>query len=114
MTTIVLLTISNIFMTFAWYAFEVQASPDLHRDSRQLGHRLFRVLFSSARQPNWLVRIQRGTAKDDSGSNHPDRIFGILGVLSRRTDQVELHIGLRFDRAGGVCDFQKMVTARQI
>ena len=40
-------------------------------------------------------------------------VFGILGVLSRRTAKMELHIGLRFDCAGGVCDFQEVVITRR-
>ncbi len=40
MRTIILLTISNIFMTFAWYGhLKFRSVPPVEGDPRQLGHR---------------------------------------------------------------------------
>jgi len=56
MRTIVLLTISNIFMTFAWYGhLKYRSEGLLESDSCQLGYRVFRVLFPGAGKSHQLL-----------------------------------------------------------
>jgi len=74
MTTIVLLTISNIFMTFAWYGhLKYREAPLFKVIVVSWGIAFFRILLSGASQSNWLVRVHRGAAEDDSGSDYTDR-----------------------------------------
>jgi len=79
--TILLLTISNIFMTFAWYGHLRSA---LEGYPRQLGHRLFRILLPGAGQSHRLVRIHHRPTQNDSGSHHAHRLRNFLDDLSRR------------------------------
>ena len=77
MRTILLLTISNIFMTFAWYG---------HLKYRKLAlwkvvvaswaSRYLNILLPGSREPHRFVRIQRRTAEDHPGSHHSFRLFG--------------------------------------
>jgi hypothetical protein len=110
MTTILLLTLSNIFMTFAWYGhLKYRHAP------------LFKVIVIS-----WLIAFAEycfqvpanrigsyafttAQFEDHTGGHHPNRIFDLLGLISSRTAEVELPRGFRHDdrRRGG--DFQEVV-----
>jgi len=56
MTTILLLTLSNIFMTFAWYGHLKYRQATLFKVILvSWGHRLLRILFSSPRKSHRVV-----------------------------------------------------------
>jgi hypothetical protein len=56
MRTIALLTISNIFMTFALVrTLEISRSTTLQGDRYQLGNRLLRILLPSSGKPDRLL-----------------------------------------------------------
>ena len=78
MTTILLLTLSNIFMTFAW---SPRAAVQGHR--HQLAYRLCGVLFPSTRQPHRLLRVHDGAVEDHSGGHHLT-VFSVFSVLYLR------------------------------
>ena len=61
--------------------FEIPAGAAVQSHSHQLGHRLFRILLPGARQPHRLLRIHRGATEDHPGSDHADRVFGVLGPV---------------------------------
>ena len=54
--TVLLLCASNTFMTCAWYGHlkYLHDSSAVDRHPHRVGHRLFRILLSSARQPDRL------------------------------------------------------------
>jgi hypothetical protein len=58
MTTILLLTLSNVFMTFAWYGHLKYRHAPLFKVCHQLAHRRCGVLFSGASQPHRLLRLR--------------------------------------------------------
>jgi uncharacterized protein (DUF486 family) len=114
MTTIVLLTISNIFMTFAWYG---------HLKYRQAP--LLKVILISwviafaeycFQVPANRIGSYEFTAvqlKTIQAVHHAHRVFGVLGFVFRREAEMELFGRLRHDRVGGVCDFQEMVAPKK-
>jgi len=74
MTTIVLLTISNIFMTLAWYGhLKYREAPLFKVIVVSWGNCVFPILLSGASQSNWLVRVHRGAVEDDAGSDYTNR-----------------------------------------
>jgi uncharacterized protein (DUF486 family) len=110
MTTIVLLTISNIFMTFAWYG---------HLKYRQAP--LFKGILAS-----WLIAfaeyclqvpanrlgsyefspVQLKTIQE---VNHSGGIFWLLGLVPGRWFEMELFCRLWLNGDGGLGDFQEVV-----
>jgi uncharacterized protein (DUF486 family) len=78
MLTILLLTISNIFMTFAWYGHLKYRNEALWKVTRQWGHRLLRALLSGARQPHRFVRIHGRAAQNHPGGHYSHTVFSVL------------------------------------
>ena len=112
MTTILLLTLSNIFMTFAWYG-HLKYPASAARESRrsQLADRACGILFSSPGEPHRILRVHRRSVKDHSGGHHPDRLFRLFGFLSKRTAEVELPRRFRHDHRSSIRDLQEVVIA---
>ena len=67
-----LLTASNLFMTFAWYGAPAQhAGPRLvDRRAGELGHRAVRIPAAGAGQPHRLHGAVARAAQDHAGSDH--------------------------------------------
>ncbi len=81
MTTIVLLTISNVFMTFALYGhLKYPEHASAEGDLRQLAHCINGVLFSGASEPDRFLRIHDGAAEDHSGSVTLT-VFSVLSIM---------------------------------
>jgi uncharacterized protein (DUF486 family) len=61
LVSIGLLTLSNVFMTFAWYAHlkALSHKPWIVAALHQLGHRAVRIPAAGAGQPHWLQRCCR-------------------------------------------------------
>jgi Putative member of DMT superfamily (DUF486) len=110
MTTIVLLTISNIFMTFAWYGhLKCRQAPLFKVIVISWGIAFFEYCFQVPANRIGSYEFSAVTTEDHPGNNHLDRVLGVLRALPGRTNPVELYCGLRADRGGGVCDFQEVV-----
>jgi hypothetical protein len=62
------------------WAFKVQELSVVHGDSGELGHCLYRILFSSADQSDRPRTIQRGTAQDDSRGHRTGRVLNFFVV----------------------------------
>ena len=104
MLTVLLLIISNTFMTFAWYgASEGPFHADRHRRPRQLADCARRILLSGPGQQNRVRPVRGIPAQDYSGSDYAGRLRHLRLVVFRRTDAVELRRVLRLSlRRGGV------------
>ena len=110
MRTIALLTISNIFMTFAWYGHLKYREVPLYKVIvRELADCVLRILLPSTGKPHRLLRIHRGPTEDDPGSDHSDRLRGFLGAVPEAAAALELSGGLRPDRRGRGRDLQEMI-----
>ena len=106
MTTILLLTLSNIFMTFAWYGhLKYRNAPLFKVIVISWLNCLCGILFSGTRQPHRLLRIHAAQLKTDSGGDHANCVLGLLGALFASTAEVELFCGLRHDDRRGRGDF---------
>jgi Putative member of DMT superfamily (DUF486) len=76
MRTIILLTISNVFMTLAWYGhLKFKESPLWIAIYRQLDDRPRRVLLSGARKLHRFVSIFNSAAENYSRSHHACRVL---------------------------------------
>ena len=111
MTTIVLLTISNIFMTFAWYGHLKYRSTPLPKVifvSWLIAS--MEYCFQVPAKPDRFLRIHDGAAEDHSGSDNPYGVFRLLGAVSEGIAEVELRGGIRDDGGRGFRDFQEMLA----
>jgi Putative member of DMT superfamily (DUF486) len=109
--TIILLTIANIFMIFAWYGHLKYGNVSLWKVIvASWGIAFFRILLSAADEPVRLVGIHRSAAENDPGSDYADGVFYFLDRLSRRAIPMELcgrfwlHFGGRFFRVPPVIE----------
>jgi hypothetical protein len=99
MRTIALLTVSNIFMTFAWYG---------HLKYRDVP--LFKVIVIS-----WMIAFfeycfQRGATEDRSGGDHPDSVLSVFGAVPETAGALEPRRRIRHDRRRRRGDLQTMVS----
>jgi hypothetical protein len=79
-------------------ALKIQKRSALARNPRQLGPGFFRILISSAGEPDRIERVERASTQDLAGMHHPNRIyFDIVRVVSF-AHQMELLRFLRLDR----------------
>src|SRR5882724_6194204 len=69
---------------------EIPRRAALQSDRSELDDCVLRILLSSSRQPRRLVRIQRGPAKDDSGSDYAHCLRRILGAVFETAIALEL------------------------
>ena len=110
MTTIVLLTISNIFMTFAWYGhLKFRQAPLFKVILISWGIAFFEYCFQvpANRIGSYeFSAVQLKTIQEVITLT----FLGVLGAVSGRADQVELHRGICPDRCGSVRDFQEVVN----
>jgi len=94
--TIVLLTISNIFMTFAWYGHLKYRSEALWKVIlASWGIAFFEYCFQVPANRIGSLRIQHRAAQDYSGSHHPRGLRDLLvtylgeklkyGIMRRRS-----------------------------
>jgi len=83
MTTIVLLTISNIFMTFAWYGhLKYRQAPLFKVIVISWGIAFFEYCFQVPANRIWILRVHRGAAQDHPGGNYTYGFLRVLGLLS--------------------------------
>ena len=90
MRTIALLTISNIFMTFAWYGHLKYRNVPLFKAILLSWMIAFFEYCFQVPQPHWLLRIHRGPAEDRSGSHYARGFFRFLGFLFEAADSMEI------------------------
>jgi hypothetical protein len=109
MQTILLLTISNIFMTIAWWASQVQRLATVDRDSGELGDCLRRVLLPGACESDRALPVQRCAIENHPGSDYPGRVLRLFGGLSEGRVEMELSGWFCHDGRGGLRNLQRMV-----
>jgi hypothetical protein len=91
MHTVALLTISNIFMTIAWYGhLKYKASPLWIVILVSWGICLCRVLFPGAGESHRPLPIQRCLIENRPGSDYPGRVLHLLSGLSEGKVEMEL------------------------
>ena len=83
MITILLLIVSNIFMTLAWYGhLKFPHLPMVDRHLHRLEHRAHRIFIRRARQPHRLcARVQRRAAQDHPGDRDHLGVFAIFAAI---------------------------------
>jgi hypothetical protein len=113
--TIVLPTISNIFMDLRLVrSLEVPQRSPLESNPCQLGHRILRILFPGACESYRFLRIHHGAAQDHSGSHFVDSVRGFLRNLSWRKIKMELCSRRCVSRSRRVLRFPQMVNSRSV
>jgi hypothetical protein len=99
MRTILLLTISNVFMTIAWYGhFKFRSEVLWKVIVVSWGDRLLRILSPGSREPHRLLPVQRRPTEDHSRDYYSLDLPRLLGRVSRRQIQMELPRGFCFYR----------------
>ena len=91
------------------WSSEVQGISSVHDDSRELGDRLCRILFSSAGQSDRPWADHCGAAQDDAGGHYAGRLLDLLRCVPEGSAEVELCRGICADRGGGIHYFQRVV-----
>jgi hypothetical protein len=109
--TIVLLTLSNVFMTFAWYAHlkELNQKPWIIAALLSWGVALFEYL----RQPDRVHALRCGPAQDHAGSDCPVGVRPILGVLPAPAVAAQLSVGRMLPDGRGVFHVQGRVRSEE-
>lgn len=100
MSTIFLLMLSNVFMTFAWYG-HLKYGHDWPLGKAILvfvGNRTVRVLFGGARQSLWLCSVLRISTQDHSRGDHDLGLHRVRDFLSQGKARLELSRGIRLPR----------------
>jgi hypothetical protein len=88
--TILLLTISNIFMTIAWYGhLKYKDSPLWIAILVSWGLPSSSTV-SKYRPTDWALLVFGCATEDDPGSDHAGPVLRFLDVLSQRAAEVEL------------------------
>lgn len=109
MRTIILLTISNIFMTFAWYGHLKYRNVALWKIvAISWVIAFFEYCFQVP--ANRLGSYEFRATQNHSGSHYPLRFFHLLHRLSGRAAEVELRRGIRLHRPCGVFCFSPVVN----
>ena len=107
MTTIVLLTISNIFMTFAWYGhLKYRQAPLFKVIVISWGIAFFEYCFQvpANRIGSYeFSAVQLKTIQEVITLT----VFGLFRAVPGPASQMELYFGIRPDRGGGVRNFQR-------
>ena len=102
MYTILLLTISNIFMTIAWYGhLKYKDSPLRIVILASWGDCLPRILFPRAGKSDWTLLVQRRAIENHPGSDYPSRVLRLFGCLFEGRTEMELSGRLCHDDWGG-------------
>ena len=110
MTTIVLLTISNIFMTFAWYGhLKYRQAPLFKVILISWGIAFFEYCFQVPANRIGSYEFSAVQLKTIQEVITLTVFSVVLGALPGRAHQMELYSWVRADRGGGVCDFQEVV-----
>lgn len=109
--TILLLTASNIFMTFAWYGnLKNTALPLWKAILISWGDRIVRIYVDGTRQPPRICKWLYGfPVKNHTGSDHPGCICGICHLVPERAISLEIHGEFCTDTRGRVFCFQKIM-----
>jgi uncharacterized protein (DUF486 family) len=95
MTTIVLLTISNIFMTFAWYGhLKFRQAPLFKVILISWGIAFFEYCFQVPANRIGSYEFSAVQLKTIQGSHNPGSVLGLFGVVPGSTNQMELILGL--------------------
>jgi len=111
MPTILLLTISNIFMTFAWYGHLKFRSEGLWKVMLvSWGIAFFEILFPGSREPHRLLSIPCRPTEDDPGNHYSLDLSGFLRGVPRRQIQVELRRRFCFYRDCRILCLSQMVV----
>ncbi len=100
-TVVLLLGISNAFMTIAWYGHLRFKNVSLATTiACELADRGVRVLFSGSGEPDWLRAVQRNATEDHAGSDLADGLLGVR-VLSTcvKPQRVARRVGFLLIRA---------------
>jgi uncharacterized protein (DUF486 family) len=109
MRTILLLTVSNIFMTFAWYGHLKYRNEALWKVIlASWGIAFFEYCFQV---PANRIGSYEFNAAQLKTIHHPDGFLGIFRAVSRRQIQVELRCRLRPRGHRIVFHFSQMVRA---
>jgi hypothetical protein len=110
MRTILLLTISNVFMTFAWYGHLKFRSETLWKVIMvSWGIAFFEYCFQVPANRIGSYEFNGAQLKTHSGSHHAFGLLCFLGPLSGRKIQVELCCGLCVHRARLLFRFPQLV-----
>src|SRR5262245_31572532 len=94
--TTILLILSNVFMTFAWYAHlkDMKHPAVVHGGGGELGNRVLRVHDSGAGQPHRRSRRPGpAAAQDPARSRHPDGVHSLRPVLHEQAAVAGLRVG---------------------
>ena len=76
--TVVLLIISNTFMTVAWYGhLKYKQAPLFATIIVSWGHRVFRVYISGSSQPDRLELLQPHSTQDHAGMHNLNRVYSL-------------------------------------
>lgn len=93
--TVVLLVVSNAFMTFAWYAHLRNLNDRKWYIAALVswGIALFEYLFSNAGESYRLLSIQSRTTQGSSGDYYPRSLRAVRALLHSPAAPVELPLG---------------------
>ena len=93
--TIILLTISNVFMTFAWYAQlkELSHKPWIVAALVSWGIALFEYAFSGSSESYWAHTDEHRAAKDSAGTHCSKCLRSDRYLLSSRALEARLSLG---------------------
>ena len=107
MQTILLLTVSNIFMTIAWYGhLKYKDSPLWIVILVSWGIAFVEYCFQ-VRRIELATTVQRRPIENYPGSDYPGRVLHLLGGLSERRVEMELSGWFCHDDRCRVCFFKE-------
>src|SRR5437879_5788129 len=113
MRTSALLTIPNIFMTFAWYGpLEISRRAPVQVIPRSGMIAFFECCFQVPANRIGSYEFTAAQLKTYSGSHYSRGLFRFLGFLFEAADSMEPHRRLRNDHYCRRHNFQKMVETR--
>jgi hypothetical protein len=106
MLAIILLTISNIFMTIAWYGhLKYQNVPMWKVTLVSWGIAFFRILLSGAGKSLWEPHLQHSAVENHPGNHHFGGVCRFLHLVSEAGHQVEPRGWILLYRSGGILHF---------
>jgi uncharacterized protein (DUF486 family) len=113
MRTIVLLLISNVFMTFAWYGHLKYRSAALWKVIiASWGIAFFEYCFQVPANRIGSYEFNGAQLKTIQEGNHADRVFGFLDYLPWRKVSVELRRRVCVHRTWGFLCISQIVRQR--